>query len=69
MRLMHLFHLTTHEDRVSIDREIERRTGVSCDDALDRRLISEKEFRKIVEQILSRRKSKKARKEVVPSVI
>lgn len=67
LRLMQLFHMTTHEDRVNIDQEIERRTGVSCDDALNRRLINEKEFRKIVEQILNRKKKKK--KEVVPSVI
>jgi shikimate kinase len=64
---MQLFHMTTHEDRINIDQEIERRTGVSCDDALNRRLINEKEFRKIVEQILKRKKKKK--KEVVPSVI
>lgn len=67
LRLMQLFHMTTHEDRINIDQEIERRTGVSCDDALNRRLINEKEFRKIVEQILNRKKKKK--KEVVPSVI
>ncbi|MEM0494528.1 MAG: hypothetical protein QXU72_04545 [Thermofilum sp.] len=31
-----LYELTTHEDRLEIDREIERRTGLSCDEALER---------------------------------
>ena len=35
LRLMGLFGLTSHQDRVEIDREIERRTGVYCDEAID----------------------------------
>jgi len=66
LMLLQLFDQTTHEDRVEIDREIERRTGVYCDDAITRHLISEQEFREIVSEILNR---KKKRKEVVPSVI
>lgn len=63
-----LFGQTTHGDRVEIDREIERRTGVYyCDDAIERQLISEQEFREIVAIILNRKKKK--RKEVVPVVI
>jgi len=65
--LLQLFDQTTHEDRVEIDREIERRTGVYCDDAITRHLISEQEFREIVSEILNRKKKK--RKEVGPSVI
>jgi len=66
LMLLQLSDQTTHEDRVEIDREIERRTGVYCDDAITRHLISEQEFREIVSEILNR---KKKRKEVVPSVI
>jgi len=66
LMLLQLFDQTTHEDRVEIDREIERRTGVYCDDAITRHLISEQEFQEIVATILNR---KKKRKEVVPSVI
>ena len=67
LRLLGLFDQTTHEDRVEIDREIERRTGIYCDDAISRHLISEQKFREIVATILNRKKSKK--KEVVPSVV
>ena len=62
-----LYVQTTHEDRVEIDKEIERRTGVYCDDALERGLISEQEFRDIVSKILNRKKKKK--EEVVPMVV
>ena len=64
---LQLFDQTTHEDRLQIDKEIERRTGVYCDDAIKRRLISEKEFREIVTKILNRKKRKK--KEVIPPVV
>ena len=65
--LLQLFDQTTHEDRVEIDREIERRTRVYCDDTITRHLISEQMFREIVATILNRKRKK--RKEVVPSVI
>ena len=67
LMLLQLFDQTTHEDRVEIDLEIERRTGINCDDAITGQLISEQEFREIVATILNRKKKKK--KEVVPSVI
>jgi len=60
---LQLFDQTTLEDRLEIDREIERRTGINCDDAISRRLISEQEFQEIVAIILNRKKRK--RKEVV----
>jgi len=63
LMLLQLFDPTTHEDRLDIDREIERRTGIYCDDAIRRRLISEQEFREIVATILNRKKRK--RKEVI----
>ena len=58
LKLLQLFDETTHEERLEIDVEIERRTGISCDDALSRRLIGEKEFREIVAIILNRKKRK-----------
>ena len=58
LKLLQLFDETTHEDRLEIDMEIERRTGINCDDALSRRLIGEKEFREIVAIILNRKKRK-----------
>jgi len=63
LMLLQLFDQTTHEDRLEIDREIERRTGINCDDAISRRLISEQEFQEIIATILNRKKSK--RKEAV----
>jgi homospermidine synthase len=56
---MDLLRLTNHDDRVAIDKEIESWTGVYCDDAIDRRLISENEFKKIVRSILARKKKSK----------
>jgi len=67
LMLLQLFDQTTHEDRLEIDWEIERRTGIYCDDAITRQLISEQEFREIVATILNRKKRRK--KEVVPSVV
>jgi hypothetical protein len=65
LKRMGLLPLTTHEDRVAIDKEIESRTGIYCDDAIDKRLINEDEFEKIVRLILD---SKKRRKETAPMV-
>jgi len=65
LKRMGLLHLTTHDDRVAIDKEIESRTGIYCDDAVDKRLISKGEFEKIVHSILDR---KKKRKETAPLV-
>lgn len=58
LRLMGLFRLTTHEDRVEIDREIERRTEVYCDDAIDGGLISKQEFDEMVDSILRHKKKR-----------
>jgi hypothetical protein len=62
---MGLLHLTTHDDRVAIDKEIEVRTGIYCDNAIDRGILSKDEFEKIVSSILDR---KKKRKEAAPLV-
>jgi ATP-dependent protease ClpP protease subunit len=56
LREMRLYDMTTHEDRLEIDREIERRTGLSCDEAIEMGLISRDEFLAIVNEILRRRK-------------
>lgn len=65
LKRMDLLHLTNHDDRVAIDKEIESRTGIYCDNAIDKRLISENEFKQIVRSILNR---KKKRKETAPMV-
>ena len=62
---MGLLHLTDHEDRVEIDRRIELRTGVNCDEAIDHGQITKQEFEKIVNSILNR---KRKRKETAPLV-
>lgn len=54
-----LYHLTTHEDRKEIDRIIEERYGMYCDDAIAQGLVSEEEFREIVEAVLRRRRKRK----------
>ena len=53
-----LLPLTTHEDRLEIDREIEIRTGLYCDDAIAMGLISEEEFIEIVKKVLARKKKR-----------
>ncbi len=59
LKRMGLLHLTTHNDRVEIDREIEQRTGVYCDEAISRGLINEHEFEKITHSILNRKRKRK----------
>ncbi len=54
-----LLDQTTHEERLEIDREIERITGEDCDRAIERKLIDEPTFKKIVEYILLSKKKKK----------
>jgi len=51
---LNLLHLTTHEDRVEIDKEIERYTGLPCDDAVD--LLTDEEIKRIVDYVLRRKK-------------
>lgn len=54
--MLGLYRQTTHEDRVNIDAEIERRTGVHCDYALEKKMVTKREFRRIVEEVLARKK-------------
>lgn len=58
LKLLRLYDQTTHEDRLEIDKEIERRTGVHCDYALEKSLITKQEFLKIARRVLTRRKRK-----------
>ena len=57
--LLRLRITTTHEERTEIDREIERRKGVHCDDAVEKGMVSEEEFLEIVNLIKKRKKKKK----------
>ncbi len=45
---------TNHEEREEIDRQIERRTGLYCDEGIQ--LLSEAEFLAIVDSVRRRRK-------------
>jgi len=56
LRKSGLLHLTTHEDRVEIDRIIEEITGMYCDEGA--KLLSDDEFLEIVESVLRKRKKK-----------
>ena len=58
LKRMSLLHLTDHDDRIEIDKEIESWTGSYCDEAINKRLISENEFKKIVRSVLDRKRSK-----------
>lgn len=52
-----LLNLTSHEDRKEIDRIIEDRTDLYCDEGV--KMLSEDEFLSIVESVLRRRKKKR----------
>ena len=57
-----------HEVRVEIDHEIEQRKAENCDNAMAKGLVSDSEFREIVEAILQRNKKKK-RQELAAMVV
>ena len=44
---------------MEIDRDIKRRTGVYCDDAVEKGSVSEEELQEIVNAILRRKKKRK----------
>ncbi|GBC75194.1 hypothetical protein HRbin06_00509 [archaeon HR06] len=52
-----LLELTTHEDRLEIDKEIEKITGLYCDEGVS--LLSDEEFKRIVYEVINRRKKRK----------
>jgi hypothetical protein len=57
--LMRLRITSTHEERIEIDREIERRKDMYCDDAVERGMVPEEEFLEIVSLVKKRKKKKK----------
>jgi len=59
LRLLQLYEQTVHQERVDIDREIERRKGMNCDEAMELGLVSNEEFQEIVNMILKRKTKKK----------
>lgn len=56
LKTLGLLEQTTHEQRLEIDREIERITGEDCDKAVERKLIDLETFKAIVSYILSKKK-------------
>jgi len=56
LRALGLYGQTTHEDRLEIDKEVENRTGVECDYAIENKMIDEEEFRRIVMLVIRWRK-------------
>ena len=60
---MGLLDLTTHEDRLEIDRMIEEITRLHCDEGA--KILSDEEFIRIVESVLRRKRRKKEREEVI----
>lgn len=63
LRELGLLDLTTHEDRLEIDRVIEEITGLHCDEGV--KILSDEEFIEIVESVLRRKRRKKKREEVI----
>ena len=53
-RLMLMLLETTHEERVEIDREIEKRTGKYCDEGVKE--LSDQQLKEIVEEVKRRKK-------------
>jgi len=56
LKALGLYGQTTHEDRLEIDKEVESRTGVDCDYAIERKMVDKEEFKRIVMLVLHRRK-------------
>ena len=54
-RLLRLLIQTTHEERLEIDREIERRTRENCETGVDK--ITDQELKGIVEYVRRKRKA------------
>lgn len=58
LKILGLLPQTTHADREAIDRQIEWVTGVNCDDALERQMLTEHEFEELVKEVLKARNEK-----------
>ena len=57
-RLMKMLVETTHEERVEIDKEIEKKTKKYCDEGVNE--LSDTEFIEIVNKVKKKRKKKRA---------
>lgn len=56
LQLLNLLPLTDHEDRQEIDREIERRTKLNCDQGVEQ--LTDEQFKELVYEVLKRKKKK-----------
>jgi len=65
LRILGKLSETTHEDREAIDREVEWVTGVDCDEAIERRMLTLEEFEELVKRMLKARREKQEFKEQV----
>jgi len=53
LKMLGLFDQTTHEDRLEIDREVERETGLPCDEGVMK--MTKGDFVVLVAKVLRRR--------------
>jgi len=57
--MLNMLELTTHEDRIEIDRRIEEEAGMNCDEAIENNIISEKRVKEIAMEVIQARIKKK----------
>ncbi len=69
LRILGKLSETTHDDREAIDREIEWITGVDCDEAIERRLLTLEEFEELTKRVLKARREKREFKEQVKKLL
>ena len=63
--LMRVLRLTTHDDRVELDRVIEERTGKYCDDGVSE--LTDEQIMILLRKIWEDKKKKKKKK--IPAVV
>lgn len=59
LSMLNMLELTTHEDRIEIDRRIEEEAGMNCDEAIENNIISEKRVKEIAMEVIQARIKKK----------
>ena len=69
LRILGMLSETTHDDREAIDREIEWITGISCDKAIERRLLTIEEFEELVKRVLKTRREKQEVKKQMKKLV
>ena len=57
LRLMRVLAQTTHDDRVKLDRRIEKKTGKHCDDGVDE--LTDEEIMELLWKIWEKKRKKK----------